>query len=386
MITTKSKVSQPATVAQDKAKASPRAMAILILMGILLPVFIIEVIGYLLPGLIPHEVKSVFQTEQDQPLKGLVPDEMLGYKYAPGLVDFPVPFGDDDGSSSYPVSTVSLGYADAGFRDDGLAGESFAAVVGDSYASCASVKMQECWVELLEHKTGQDWANLGVVGYSPQQEERMLSRYGLPLHPKLVLWVFFPNDLNDAWRFDQFGTGAAREGRFWQNPLQAWLARNSIAYNIWAFSWYNRYLFYNLAQTDKTDVPRDSNLVWWQTYTDLNIPEVAAGFGLTQRAILEARQQTLAQDGKAKFVVVIFPYREQVYAPAALQPGLDQLNQAVADFCQQQDLVCIDLTQGLREKASRESGLIYFRKDIHLNARGNEIAAELLTQALKAYQ
>src|SRR5574341_2216807 len=96
-------------------------------------------------------------------------------------------------------------------------------------------------------------------------------------------------------------------------------------------------------------------MVWWLTYTDLTIPEVADGFALTRQAILEARAQTLAQDREAKFVVIILPHREQVYAPVALQARLDDLNQALADFCQQVDLTCIDLTQALREKAGQES-------------------------------
>lgn len=357
----------------------------LIVLGLLLPLLAIEALAQLFPGSIPREVKSVFQPEQDQPLKGLVPDETLGYKYAPDLVDFAVPFEGDTGPGIYRVSTVSLGYADAGFRDDGLSGEVFAVVIGDSYASCASVAMETCWVEILERRTGQDWANLGVVAYSPQQEERMLARYGLPLQPKVVVWVFFPNDLNDAWRFDQFGSGAAQEGQFWRNPVLAWLARYSTVYNIGAFFWYNRALFYNLVTFNNQTLPRDSNLVWWLTYTDLTIPEVADGLRLTQQAILNARQQVLAQDEKTQFIVILFPYREQVYAPTELQPQLDQLNKAMADFCRQQTLTCLDLTPTLREQADQADEMLYFRKDIHLNPRGNEVAAEILTEALKAY-
>jgi hypothetical protein len=382
---TKLKVSRTAASAQNKSRVSLLAIALLVLGGILLPLFAVEATVYFLPDLIPREVKAVFQNEQEQSLKGLIADKKLGYKYAPDLSNFPVPFEDDEAANTYAVSTVSLGYTDAGFRDDGLTGQPYAVVVGDSYASCASVEMQACWVELLEQETGRDFANLGVVGYGPQQEARMLSQYGLPLQPKLVLWVFFPNDLSEAWRFDQFGNTGVRDGKFWENPVRAWLARHSVVYQIGAFFWYNRYLFYNLSQADGVTVPRDSNLVWWLTNTDLDIPEVVDGFALTRQAILDARAQTLAEDSEAKFVVITMPYREQVYAPKALLHQLDNLNQALADFCQQAHLTCIDLTQALREKAGQESEPIYFRKDIHLNARGNAVAAELLGQALKDY-
>lgn len=382
MTVVQSKTPSPvAATLKKNPKPSSQGIIGLILLGLLLPLLTIEAVAYLFPSSIPREVRSVFLPEQDQPLKGLISDKTLGYNYAPGLTDFAVPFEGDAGPDHYPVSTVSLGYPDAGFRDDGLAAESFAVVIGDSYASCASVPMQACWVERLEQQTGRDWVNLGVVGYGSQQEARMLARYGLPLQPKLVVWVFFANDLNDAWRFDQF----SQEGRFWRNPVLGWLARHSTVYNLGAFFWYNRALFYNLATFDDKTVPRDSNLVWWLTYTDLTSPEAADGLALTQQAILDARQQVLAQDEKTKFVVVIFPYREQVYASTELQPQLDQLNQALADFCRQQDLTCLDLTSALRERAGQAGESLYFRKDIHLNQRGNEVAADILSEALKEY-
>lgn len=391
LTTLNSSMSQPASTAKHKPKRAPGSTIILILIGILFPLLTIEVAAHLVPSLIPKEIRAVFQNEQEQTLKGLTSDKDLGYKYAPGLVNFPVPFEGDEAEETYHISTVSLEYTDVGFRDDGLTGDPsestqgkpFALVIGDSYASCASVEMTECWVELLEHQSGKDFANLGVVGYSPQQELGMLTKYGLSLQPKLVLWVFFANDLNEAWRFDQFGSGGVKEGKFWQNPLKTWLARNSAIYAIGSFFWYNRYLFSNLVKADGVTVPRDSNLVWWLTNTDLDIPEVAEGFALTQETILKARQQTLATDPEAQFVVLILPFREQVYAPATLQPQLDQLNQTLANFCQQHNLTCLDLTSSLRDKAKAETASIYYRQDIHLNVKGNQFVADLLAEALK---
>lgn len=352
----------------------------MILVGVLVPVIIIELVTALVPGIVPLEINSVFQNEEDQPLKGLAPDPDLGYTYAPGLAVHLVPFEADQARAHYSISTVSLGYHGVGFRDDGLQGGSFAVVIGDSYASCASVELEECWVELLERQSGRDFANLGVVGYAPQQEQRMLARYGLPLQPQQVIWTFFANDLNDAWRFEQFGTGAAREGKFWQHPLKAWLARHSTLYTIGAFFWYNRYLFANMARADGEVVPRESNAVWWLTYTDLSIPEVARGFALTQEAILAARDQT--RRSGAEFVVLILPFREQVYANPVLRPRFDRLNQALVEFCRQNEIEVIDLTAALRAASTAEPALIYYSKDIHLNARGNELVADLLRRQL----
>ena len=380
MTAARTKIKQELPWSKQQSKTPLWSTLTMILVGVLVPVIIIEVIAALIPGIVPLEISSVFLHEQDQPLKGLAPDPEMGYIFASDLTAHPVPFEADQGQATYSTSTVSLGYKGVGFRDDGLQAGSFAVVVGDSFASCASVELEECWVELLERQAGRDFANLGVVGYAPQQEQRMLARYGLALEPQLVIWTFFANDVNDAWRFEQFGSGAAKEGKFWQNPLKAWLARHSTLYTIGAFFWYNRYLFSNMIQADGEIVPRESNTVWWLTYTDLSIPEVARGFTLTQEALLAARDQT--RSSGAEFVALILPFREQVYADPVLQPRFDQLNQALIEFCRQNEITVIDLTAALRAETAAEPALIYYSKDIHLNARGNELVADLVRRQL----
>jgi hypothetical protein len=362
-----------------KLKSILGSIIILILLGVIFPLLLIEVVAYVAPTLIPLEISSsIFQT--DLLSKVLVPDKELGYKYARNLVDYPVAFEDDQ--YTYTISTVSFDYKDIGFRDDGLNGEPFAIVVGDSFANCSRVEMDACWVELLEKNLGKDFANMGVLGYGPQQEFRMLTKYGLPLKPKLILWVFFANDLKDAWRFEQFGSVAVRESEFWQNPVRAWLAENSVVYATLSFFWHNRHFFYNLARTDDT-IPDDSNLIWWLANTDLSITEVARGFDITQNTILDASRQPYSQRSDVKFVVVIIPFREQVYTSTTLRPRFDDLNNTLVSFLRQNEISVIDLTTALREKAGTEPDLIYFSDDMHLNARGNKIVAELLEQELE---
>ena len=131
-------------------------------------------------------------------------------------------------------------------------------------------------------------------------------------------------------------------------------------------------------------VPRDSNLIWWLTYTDLTVPEVAAGLKLTETAILTASEQLRAADDTADFVVVILPFREQVYAAPSLRPQLDGYSQALLDFGRQHDITVLDLTPALREAAASQPTPLYFQQDIHLNARGNELVAQLLRQKLSS--
>jgi hypothetical protein len=81
------------------------------------------------------------------------------------------------------------------------------------------------------------------------------------------LWVFFPNDLNDAWRLTNLATGLLR----WPVLAKSDQSRlASLVYNIGAFFWYHRFLFYNLIRQVIPALP-GLNLIWWQTYTNLAI-------------------------------------------------------------------------------------------------------------------
>ena len=362
----------------------------LTLVGILFAVFIIEILTRVAPGLMPSAVKLHFH-DDTYVLRGLLADDEIGVKYAPGLVNFSVPIIDDTGKwSSYPLSTVSLGYPGIGFKDDGLQGDPFAIVIGDSFTSCVGVKVEDCWVEVLEHQAGRDFANLGVESYGPQEEQRMLTRYGLPLKPKLVLWVFFANDPDDAWRFNMFGHGGITDGVFWQSPIQTWLAAHSSTFMLSVFFWHNRHFIYNLLTDRQTTLTneqqqifRRSNLIWWKTITDMTSAQTIESVGLVEKALLAAHQQTTAAG--AEFVVVIIPTREQVYyVNTTLQAQLDALSKSLVEFCQENNIKAIDLTPSMRVQA-QTMPFMYFKQDLHLNPGGNTLVAELLNQELAKF-
>ena len=357
-----------------------RSVLLLSLVSIVFTLFVVETVVYFVPDLIPPIVRSsYFQPTPEDYSPGTILNSKVGYTYAPDLVDFEVPFED----TYYSISTVSLGYDQVGFRDNGMEGEPFAVVIGDSFTSCVGVEMEACWVERLEDKTSRDFANLGVVGHGSHLEQRVLAEYGLPLQPKVILWTFFANDLIQAWRFDQFGQGAVATGRFWENPVKRWLAEHSAIYLVGSYIWYERYFFYHL-NSDNPTVAADPTLAWWLAYGDLSVPEVSAGLDLTQQVILKASQQSQAQLDDAKFVVVIIPFREQIhYLDSEFQTVLDGPNEAIRKFCQENGLSVIDLTSALRESGKSESAPLYFDQDSHLNQRGNEIVADHLKRELE---
>ena len=62
-------------------KAILTTSLIVIVVGLIFPTVLIEVAARIVPALIPTEIKTVFQNEEDQDLKGLQPDDELGYKF-----------------------------------------------------------------------------------------------------------------------------------------------------------------------------------------------------------------------------------------------------------------------------------------------------------------
>jgi hypothetical protein len=92
-----------------------------------------------------------------------------------------------------------LQYDHHGFRNDRDLKSADIAVIGDSFVEGMTVSRAQNVTSLLEKLQGRVVANLGHGSYGPQQELIVLRRYGLPLRPHTVVWMFFEgNDLQDA--------------------------------------------------------------------------------------------------------------------------------------------------------------------------------------------
>jgi|GEM_PF-3127925 len=123
-----------------------------------------------------------------------VHDEQLGWKLRPGLAV------ERDNEQFTSVERIG----DDGFRGDLPAAERPAGTrrivcLGDSHTEAYTVNNDETWSALLAGQlaaTGPvETVNLGVGGFSTDQELLAYLHYGRPLHPDLVLLQFCSNDL-----------------------------------------------------------------------------------------------------------------------------------------------------------------------------------------------
>lgn len=112
--------------------------------------------------------------------------------------------GDISTSYQIPPSDMTrfqwdVTYDHNGFRNQLDLKSADTVVIGDSMVEGLTVRNAELMTSHLAQLEGEVVANLGHSTYGPLQELVVLKRYGLPLHPRTVIWLFFEgNDLQDV--------------------------------------------------------------------------------------------------------------------------------------------------------------------------------------------
>ncbi|HHT9119422.1 MAG TPA: SGNH/GDSL hydrolase family protein [Candidatus Hypogeohydataceae bacterium YC41] len=307
-------------------------------------------------------------------------DPLLGKKFKPNLN---LTFGAKEHSHSF--QTVTLGFTDIGFRDDGINSECFAVAIGDSFTE-GFIDGENVWVELLEKKTGLDFVNMGVGGYCPIQEVRMLKKYGTPLRPKLVLWAFFQNDISESYRVNKRLREQA-EGK--GQGVENWLIQHSLACQ--ALQYIGQKI--NKVQRGGYSSRRPYKDDHLSFFFDMGyakeefMSNLQEGWKLTRESLLEAK--AICQNIKAKFVIILIPCKEQSYwhivkglIKDSENYDIDQLNTLMKNFCEEQGITCLDLTPAFQEHAKKGEQL-YYTEDGHWNKEGNHLAAEAILDFLK---
>lgn len=319
-------------------------------------------------------------------------DDYLGSRMRPGL-DTVI-----HGNPEYPawsIKTDSLGLGPAGFRDTLPDRPPYALVLGDSFGFGVGVAQDEVWLELLEHETGRPFLNLSQVGASSLQEARIYERYGRVFPVEIVFWMFFQNDLKENLRFAQWLDPAdgipqaeTNAAQLCRGPVHRALKRFSIAYELVIY--WQRWCEYAAIPSTPTYRDEAMNLTFCLDHDicDLQVQArmLSAGWPLTQTALVQT--QTLVEQNGAELIIIIVPSKEQVYrdrfqqvASLPADYNVDQLVQPLLDYCVQAQLHCIDLTEPFRDQA-RQGRQLYFPVDIHWNAAGHRLVAQVVKRYL----
>lgn len=293
-------------------------------------------------------------------------------------------FNNEDGQS-IRVQSVPVGDGGDCFRDDGVTPPVLAVVLGDSFIFGHAVSLSETMVERLEASLSGDVVGLGVSSFGCTQSLRVFERCGLPLAPRLVIWVTYVNDWLDETVFNCWEDVRPRLGYQIDFPRSRGLhdAFRRFAYYLPAHDGAP-------AQNPPIDAPADfegEGLRFRFDATSYAAQDVAMRAIDTGRESCEKAMSTAAEHaGKsgAAFLVVAIPSKESVYhrqamsvlAYARMVPR-NSYGSRVESYCRENGIHCLNLLPALSEHADRGEQ-VYFPEDGHFNARGHEIAADAI--------
>jgi hypothetical protein len=294
---------------------------------------------------------------------------------------------------------VRYRYDQHGFRNPSDPTAAEVVVIGDSFVEGWNVPAEELVTARLAVLLGREVVNLGQSGYGPQQEFEVLERFGLPLKPRTVVWVFFEgNDPGDAERHEwiqknwpSLSKPVFRERSFTRGAIQA-LRRLREKRDEPVPSTLHPGTDALAAQTHRSGLCRHggraSRLYFWYAGHPLSERDERA---LDTIAHGLHRASQLCRRTGAKFLVVFTPTKYRVYKDLCAfekdsLPAGWTLNDLPARFAGMvaraaPDVGYLDLTPTLREEAAR-GPLLYFDYDTHWTAAGHAVVAREIAREI----
>jgi hypothetical protein len=272
-------------------------------------------------------------------------------------------------------------------------------VVGDSFVFGTQVSIEDLFTSRLARLVGTPVLNLGVGSQGPCCYNHML-RFAvsrLPVPPKLMVYTVFANDFLEG----PCSAFAESDLFMWDDALRRntllrlrmkreWLLQHSLIYHL-----AKRHLTFGSLQTGAafTPVPYEKGSIrlllapvsWWLPQLDLQRPQVVQGLERTLGKIQEGHR--IAARAGARFLVVLMPFKEQIYGPMLLanpgrvySPSFDEAYDWIQHKSAASNIETVDLRHVFREQA-RRGGKLYWTLDGHLTPRGHEVtAAELASR------
>jgi len=223
---------------------------------------------------------------------------------------------------------IEYQYDQYGFRNESDLETLDIVVIGDSMIEGWNVSAADLMTAQLAKQMHRSVANLGQSWYGPQQELEVLQRYGLTLHPKTVVWVFFEgNDLYDWYRYKN----ATRDWANFSKQFHSFRRRSFTRNSVHAV----RRLVDAALQQKMTGLFKESSgrltrLHFWDAGHYLSEADLRA-LEEMRSAFREAYR--LCRANGARFLVVFVPTNFRVYkAFMQFDPKAQRLNWVINDL------------------------------------------------------
>jgi hypothetical protein len=328
-----------------------------------------------------------------------VADPDLAFRRPPHLRASFEMWGDVSQNWNVPVSSPNLTTfsTDArGFRNQRDLDRADIVLIGDSFIEGDGVSDGETCSAVAERLIGRPVANLGVAGYGPRQESRVLEQHALPLRPRMVAWFFFEgNDFLDDWLFEEVWSKGIAYGS-WGRGYFDWgnFQKRSIA--ITAFSAARR-LFHPLVPNGVPhfgwfrDERGQLRQISYHGYYDVREesaflnPATVERWEKTKEIFRRGKEE--CEKRGAKLVVFFVPLKFRVYGDYSTYPEgnpcrnwkLWELPARFTRFCEEEQIECVDLSVPMR-RAAAAGKLLYIPDDSHWSREGHKLVAELVRE------
>lgn len=364
-------------------RLKPLALNLLLACGsALVALLVLELVLRAMPSLLPEEAQLRIHWRQmaDADTARTRADPEVGFLYPANV------------RSTVAQTSVEFGFQmdSHGFRNPEPWPERADVVaVGDSWVFSYGVNDADAWPRQVERSLpGIRVMNFGLSGFGPEQYTRVYRRFGVPLHPQLLIYGMFPgNDLIDTGDFERWlAAGSPGNYNTWRTAsrvrqLNTPVVGRSYVVLLLRESWKNRKARFG------------SRTVTWRDGHHLRLtgdlyqpdalharagdPQFDSAFAALERArILAAAQGT-------RVLVLLFPTKEEIYLPLL---G-DSVPRPLAPFAAElarRGIEYIDLS-GPFTAAAKDGRSIYFELDPHPNRDGYALIARTVTEYLRRH-
>jgi len=306
---------------------------------------------------------------------------------------------------------LSYGIGSQGLRDTTALTDSRVFALGDSFVFGYATDQDRIWTSLLGAALGTHVYNLGIADTGPTAQllllEHLLRTQKDSLHVDQLLWMIFEgNDLENESGPSQPAPGRSADWPIDGTMLQALL---SLPGRMNSQSILRKALHGELTATLRTvTAARDSHYLvdgvrlsyplyhskqWgyrlfnWRTVERATRPLSYVlehpGRPRLDRAFAEMRE--LSEAHGFDVLVIAVPSAARLYGAAFDEFPQPTAEPYFADYvislARREGFATADLVRGMQPFAASE--LLYYRDDTHWNARGNEVAAQLIMAALR---
>ena len=294
-----------------------------------------------------------------------------------------------------PPMQFDLRYDRHGFRNDEDIERADVVVLGDSYVESPMLPYSSLLTTALRQSLGTTVANLGLSGYGPEQELIVLKRYGMPLQPKVMVWIFFEgNDLaqlapEEGASPNTFLSQNVSKNDYWMRSLTRNLLVLSKRFVLGCVPHPTYLQFRGLFREAGG---KQTELFFWEKPDPLKPTD---RLRLERLRIILAEGHELCRQQGIRFMVAFAPVSYRVHRGLPnFEPSTEEMRQWPLNDLPEQvasvvkeispDIDFLDLTVPLKSAAA-EGILTYLPDDTHWTAEGQRVAGEAIYQQVVTF-